>query len=248
MDTHHVFGNAILLVCAGLLLTRAQAAELIVLETNSSQYQAGQALDSTAPLTLSDEQFLVLASEDGMLRRIEGPHVGLPGDAGERPSESSLRRAIAQLLGATSSEPGRLGGTRTLELAGAPSDTRPQPWLIHAEQSGNQCVLRDGDVELWREETTDDVRAEVVEVTSGRSAELRWAGSAATASWPFDTAPADNGIYLVRPVNEIKSVPIKVHTLAPELADQGWSTVAWLAARGCVQQARLVLGTVTNGG
>lgn len=134
--------------------------------------------------------------------------------------------------------PVKVHGERTAQ----PADTRPDPWLIHAELTSEQCVLAGRPVRLWRE-GTQGVRSTVLDVASGESAELEWS-EGNLADWPLREAPGDNRIYLVRPADGLRSAAIKTHTLAAGLEDKGLTTVAWLAARGCIAQARLLMRTL----
>jgi hypothetical protein len=230
-------------VCCFLAIGVTEAAEQVVLDSNSAKYQAGKTLDSATVISLAGMEFVTLAMEDGTLRRIDGPFMGVAADAnGSPPRESNVRRAIAALFGAGPAERGNLGGVRGApdDRAAAP-DTRPNAWLIQAEQTGDQCVVRDAPVRLWREQASAQAKAEVTDVVSRRAATAEWPAEQPSADWPLESPPVDGRIYLVRPSNSLRSVAIRVHALAPDLLDKGLGTVAWLAARGCVAQARLLL-------
>ena len=188
---------------------------------------------------LGRDEVVVLATEDGRTLVVEGPHDGPA--AGNPPTESRLRRLLAQLFGTNRPEVEGLGGVRGgAARTSQPADTRPDPWLIHAELTSEQCVLAGRPVRLWREGGDPGRRSTMVDVASGASAELDWTDPS-RADWPFQAAPADNHVYLVRPTDQLRSAAIRLHTLAPGLADKGLTTVAWLAARGCIAQARLLL-------
>jgi hypothetical protein len=227
-------------VLYALAAAPAGAAEHVVLESNAADYEAGRTLDAATPISLADGEFLVLATEDGRLLRVVGPHSGPP--AGDPPSESSVRRALAQLLGARPAEPAALAGVRAgpAEQDSVP-DTRSDPWALHAARSGDQCVLRGEPVRLWRDEVGEGAIAEITDLTSRKSAQVRWTADRREAAWPFEAPPADEWIYLVRSASDLRSVAIRVHALAPEVANKGLATAVWLASRGCVDQARLVL-------
>ncbi|HEU4620067.1 MAG TPA: hypothetical protein VFV10_18670 [Gammaproteobacteria bacterium] len=236
--TESSLAAAALAALASLVVAPADAAENVVLESNTNRFTVGQTLDSEAPLTLGANEVVVLAMEDGRTLVVEGPHDGPA--AGQPPTESRLRRLVAQLFGTDRPEIEGLGGVRggaerTSELL----DTRPDPWLIHTGLTSEQCVLASRPVELWREEDQGR-RSTIVDVSSGESAELEWRDRN-RAEWPFQAAPADDRVYLFRPDDELRSTAIRLHTLAAGLADKGLTTVAWLAARGCTAQARLLL-------
>ncbi|MBN1239807.1 MAG: hypothetical protein JXB36_14990 [Gammaproteobacteria bacterium] len=232
-----------LAACCVLASGAAQAAEHIVVESSSAAYRIGQSLEGSNVITLRERESLVLVSEEGVTLRVTGPFTGPAAAAAERvgPRQSSLRRALAQLLGSEPGEPGGLAGVRGGLDDTDIEDTRPTPWLIHSAIAGEQCVLRGREVRLWRERSHEEARADIAETHGGRSAEVRWAGDQTRAVWPFDSPPIDGGIYLIRPADGVRSVAIRLHALAPALGDGGLASVAWLAARGCTRQARIVL-------
>ena len=57
----------------------------------------------------------------------------------------------------------------------------------------------------------------------------------------------DDTIYLLRPTDSLRSVPIRLHLLEPALSGGGQATAAWLAAKGCIDQARLLLRAAPPG-
>ncbi|HEX7082291.1 MAG TPA: hypothetical protein VF329_14885 [Gammaproteobacteria bacterium] len=231
---------------ASLAFPSSQAAESVVLESNTSRFTVGQTLDTEAPLTLGRDETVVLAAEDGRTLVVEGPH---DGPATGRPApESRLRRLLGQLFGMERPEVEGLGGVRGGEdETSQPADTRPDPWLIHAELASEQCVLAGRPVGLWREHLDRGGRSTLLDVASGESAELDWSDRQ-QADWPLGTLPGDNRIYLVRFGDELRSTAIRVHTLPPGLADKGLTTVAWLATRGCMAQARILLRSLPDSG
>jgi hypothetical protein len=228
------------------LVSLAHAAEQVVLESNSAMYQAGRTLDGQSEIMLAAMEFVVFATEDGRFLRIAGPYMGPAtggdGAAGQPPSPSNVRRAVAQLVGARPTEASGLGGVRgDFNVDGSVADTRADPWLVHSALTGDQCVLRGRAVALWREPSDAALTAQVADVTVNNDARVQWPARETRAAWPLDAPPVDNRIYLVRPDSGIRSVAIRLHTLAPELADKDLATVAWLAARGCTAQARMLL-------
>ncbi len=237
---------AVYLIGAFSAIATARAAEQVVLESNNARYTAGQTFDLSTVISLDEREFVLLATEDGRILRISGPYTGVATDAPDAPSdseESNVRRAIRQLLGAGPAEAGGLGGVRGgSEARELLADTRPDPWLLHTEITGDQCVVRDTPVRLWREQAGPPASAEVTDVAARESAPVRWRTDETSAKWPLAAQPLDDHVYLVRPAGELRSTAIRVHTLAPELTDKGLTTAAWLAARGCTAQARLVLG------
>jgi hypothetical protein len=227
---------AVIALCA--IAGTAQAAEIVVLESNAVRYAAGQTLDAAMPITLTEGEFVAVVTEDARLIRIEGPHNGPA--SGQAPDEGAVRRALAQLIVAERPEVGGVGGVRGGDDPQA-ADTRPEAWLIHAQRSGDQCVLGGQDVRLWRETSTGATVADLNASLEDATAEVRWSAGEQRAAWPNAVPIADETIYLLRPQGAVRSLPIRLHVLAPGLAGNGLAAAAWLAARGCTDQARLLL-------
>jgi hypothetical protein len=230
------------LACAGAAAP-ALATEHVVLESNAPRYAAGDILADDAAIVLESGQTVVLAAENGDLIRVEGPFSGRP--QGSTPAGIDLRQAVRQLVGGSETELAGLGGVRgRADSADAAhvEDMRPSPWLIHAELTGSQCYVEDRPTEIWRNETGDGAEFEIREVATSRTATIRWPAGSHETRWPADLPPRSGEVYLVRRTDQLRSgTSIKVYSLEPGAADNGYAAAAWLAARGCTDQARLAL-------
>ena len=195
--------TAVFLICA--LTGLADAAEIVVLESNSARYAAGQTLDAALPITLPAGEFVAIVTEDARLIRIEGPHNGPA--AGQTPDEGAVRRALAQLIVDQRPEVGGVGGVRGDGDEAQAPDTRPEPWLVHAQRSGDQCVLRGQGVQLWRESSTDAAVAELTASLEEATGEVRWNTGEQRASWPTEVPIRDETIYLLRLQGSLRLAP-----------------------------------------
>src|SRR5690606_36160205 len=209
-------------------------------------YPRGRMVDSATTIALGPGETIVFAAADGRTVRITGPYrgpAGGDGGAGEPVSESGVRRLVAQLLGLGPAEAGALAGVRGDREGPAAdgADSRADPWLVHAERTTDQCWLPGRPVTLWRESAEADASGEGVDVDAGRPAAVSWSGR--TAAWPAAIEPADGAVYLVRDDGSLRSAAIRMHALPAELEPNGLGAVAWLAARGCLDQARLLFRT-----
>jgi hypothetical protein len=223
-----------------LLSTSSWAADVVVLESSASAYPVGKTLSATTVVKLVAGEALVIVTEDARIVRVEGPHDGPA--VGAAPDESAIRKALNRLVNANEPRVGGVGAVRGDETPEEVVDTRPEPWLIHSELDGEQCVLRDRPVEVWREAGGGSGAAEVTSAESDAAAMIRWADGVGRAAWPADAVPVlDDHIYLVRPRGATRSVAIRIRALEPAVADNRLAAAAWLAAKGCLQQARLTL-------
>ncbi len=229
--------GAVLVACASL--RAAGAAEIAVIESTSARYVVGQRLEATAPIVLAAGESLTVVHEDARLIKIEGPHNGPA--AGPAPDPSALRRALTQLIIEEQPSVGGVGGVRAGDGEAQAVDTRPDPWLVHAQRSGDQCVLGGEGVGVWRESASDALVAELGVSLAESSAQIRWNAGEQRATWPAQAAVVDDTVYLLRPTISLLSVPIRLHVLAPTLAGHDLAAAAWLAAKGCIDQARLLL-------
>jgi hypothetical protein len=228
---------ALLAILAGM--SSAESAEIVVLESSSPRYMAGQSVEATDPVTLAAGETLTVATEDGRLVRIVGPHAGPA--VGSAPDESAARRALALLIAADRPEVGGIGGVRGDASTDLPTDTRPGIWFVHAERGGDQCALRDQGAQLWREAALAPAVVEIRVSLGETTARARWNTGEQSTAWPSGVAIADGTIYLLRVNDAVRSVPLRLHLLPPGLGSPGLATAAWLAARGCTDQARLAL-------
>jgi hypothetical protein len=179
--------------------------------------------------------------------RFEGPRnepiTSVPPDA-EPPAADNVVGALAQLFGGGGPELGGVAGVRGSAAVETAADTRPNAWLIHSEHTGDQCFIADRSPELWRESGAGAIGSDVEDVLTRTKARLEWAGSAQRAPWPAASAPQSGRVYLLRPDDDLRSVAIRLQSLPGGLAGNDLASVAWLAAKGCFGQARLLLGQI----
>jgi hypothetical protein len=232
-----VCAAAVLAIMAGIGAT--EAAEVVVLESTSPRYVAGQAVDAAQSVTLTGGETLTIATEDGRLARIVGPYSGPP--IGSAPDESAARRALAQLLAADRPEVGGIGGVRGDGAAESATDTRPGIWFVHTERGGEQCALQGQNVQLWREDAAAAAAVEIRVSFDDTAIRAHWNAGEHGTAWPASAGPVAGTIYLLRMEGAVRSVPVRLHLLPSTLGTPGLATVAWLAARGCTDQARLAL-------
>jgi hypothetical protein len=223
--------------------------EHVVVETNAGLYEpeVGQVLQAGTDLQLASGEFLVLIAENGDTIRIDGPFSGpAPNDD---PSEINLLQAVARLIGRS---PERLAGPGGFRGPGGDDgasvqDLRPSPWLIHAELSGPQCYVRGQETVFWRNVPSAAATFQIVDVASERAATIRWASDENRAVWPSELPPIEGAVYTLRQTDRLTSgTTIQVFSLEPGAMGSSQAAAAWLAARGCTDQARLALAAPSN--
>jgi hypothetical protein len=222
-----------------LVATSAAAAEIVVIESNSPRFVAGQLLDDSAPIELAAGQSLLIVTEDGRVVRLDGPYDGPA--VGPAPDAGAVRRAVERLVNAGEPRVGGVGAVRGDEDAGSGVDTRPDPWLVHAERDGEQCARNGRPLELWREDAARSIAVEVEDAVSGLAATTRWDAGAHRAVWPERIAGIDGHIYVIRLDASDRSTAVRLRILEGSVDSSPLTAAAWLAAKGCTAQAALLL-------
>src|SRR5688572_10501680 len=168
--TRPSLGFAVFLLGAGLASAQP-AGQIVVLESSTPRYIAGQSIDAAQAITLNAGETLMIATEDARLVRLAGPYSGPP--IGAAPDDNAARRALAQLLAADRPEVGGIGGVRGDDRDESPTDTRPGPWFVHTARSGDQCVLQGQAALLWREAAQTAATIEIRVSLGEAAAEVR---------------------------------------------------------------------------
>ncbi len=235
-----------LVLLAVCLPSAALAAEMVVLESTSPDYVVGEILDANINIVLGEDAEIMLIAEDGTIISLAGPYVGPP-SRDDTLGVSGTFDALRQLVGYAEVEAGDIGGLRgdaTGEdfLAQEVDDHRTSPWLLHTAITGPQCVRADvEEVRYWREQSDSDERLEVKRVTSGETVSIVWKAGDNTVARP-DTLPllADE-MYLLRLGDQLRSTNLLVREVPAAVGDETVAMVAFLAAKGCISQARMEL-------
>jgi hypothetical protein len=222
------------------LAAGAGAAEIVVLESNAPRFAAGQTMIESAAIELAAGEIVVIVTEDARLLRLEGPYEGPV--VGAPPDPSAMRKALERLVSADEPRVGGVGAVRGDEDAQTAVDTRPEAWLVHSERGGEQCALRGGSIELWREDSSRSSSAQITDTVTDAAATVRWSEGAPRAPWPEQSlAPVDDRIYLIRFEGVDRSTAVRVRLLAASVTESPLAAAAWLAAKGCTAQARIVM-------
>jgi len=220
------------------------AAELVVVESSSPDYDVGQILDSQADIVLGEKAEVMLIAEDGAIVQLSGPYAGPPA-ATQLDSAGGALGALGQLVGQAEADAGDFGGVRggTLDdgfLAQEIDDRRTSPWLLHTGITGPQCVVAGADdINYWREQGAAAARMEITRVSSGENVSIRWRDGESVAAWPESLPATPDEMYLLRFDDQLRSTNLLLRQVPAAVADNGMATVAFLAANGCISQARL---------
>jgi len=215
----------------------------VVIESTSADYPVGEILDADTNIVLGEDVEIMLIAEDGMIISLAGPYTG-PADNEGTPGVRGALDALGRLVGYAETEAGDIGGVRGAAtgeefLAQEVDDHRTSPWLLHTAITGPQCV-RAGVEEprYWREQNDADDRLEIKRVTSGETVIVAWKAGDNTAPWPGTLPLLADEMYLLRFGDQLRSTNLLVREVPATVSDGGIATVAFLAAKGCLSQAR----------
>ena len=229
--------------------SHVQAGDLVVIHSTDPGHALGVVLDGTQLMTIPAEMSVTLVSSTGAVIRISGPYSGTPysgtpesGTPKSAPGDerAGVTSALAQLLTRPEAKTTRLAASRGPSSSEASG--RPDLWGIDLTRKGPQCVRTDREPVLWWRAAPSGAR-----ITLSRrddptqSGDLRWPEGSAQVRWPRGLELED-AAYWVQPLGEEVSL-----LLMPELESDA-HRAAWMAERGCVDQALKVLDGLREGG
>jgi hypothetical protein len=241
--------KALLNVAFGITFTAAGAiaAELVVVESSSDQYTLSQVLSDDVVVELEAGTQITLISEDGLIVTLSGPFEGSLAETEGQDGPDALD-ALGRLLTETEVEARDIGGVRFGdEVYGDPAggqieDRRSDPWVLHTRLSGPHCLPKDADAAyFWRDGPGSGDRLHLSRVTTSESVVVDWGGGEDRVAWPDHFERTPGAVYLVRTDGELRSAAFLIHEVPAAVVDSDIASVAWLAAQGCISQARLVL-------
>ncbi|MFO0997702.1 MAG: hypothetical protein U1F33_13560 [Alphaproteobacteria bacterium] len=208
----------------------AAAGEVVVIASDEPGLAVGAIVDGETSVEIAAGRRVTIVTGSGRTIPRTGPYKGpLAGESG--PADRSLLDALASLVST-----GKRGGAE-LGAIRAPRRSR-DAWEIDIARAGDQCV-REGTLPLlWR---ADSSRQESLVIGGAKDAALlTWPAKAATLPWPAEIDLADGTSYLVRLGAEGEERRLIIHVV-PNVLGTDARQAAWMAERGCVRQARLVL-------
>ncbi len=230
---------AIAITIAMMITATAQADVVMVVQSNTPDYQPGAILSSDSVIELADGDELMLATDSGEIT-LSGPYSGPP-EASDSADEDSVFKALGDLLGKSSPDTSDLGAVRgsgddddDARCDGGP----PEAWSL-AVVSGERCVPANGEVSFWREDASQDSMLKVKRIATGEEAELAWVSGKHVVLWPESLQQANGETFSVRHESDIQSKNVTLIKM-PEGIDSEVQTIAWLAAQGCGCQAQKI--------
>ena len=236
---NRIFKVAATIILAIMSTVVAHAADIVVLQSNTPDYEVGEILSSDTVIELTAGDELMLASDSGAIV-LSGPHSGPP-KAADSADEQSVLKALDELLGKSSPDTGDLGAVRRLDRNDSAehcNDAPPAAWSL-AIVSGDRCVPADGAVSFWRDDASQESTLLVKRIATGEEAEIAWTSGEHAVPWPESLQQANGETISVRHDADIRSQNISLIKM-PEGIDSTVQTIAWLASQGCGCQAQKI--------
>lgn len=235
-----------ILVALLLVSNVAFGSELVIVESTSPRYEVAQIISDADPIVLDEGTGIVLISEDGVIIGLAGPFEGPLTTDGTDEAYDALR-ALGVLIGQSEIEARDIGGVRygsddldDVDPVRDVEDSRDSVWVLHSTMGGTQCVPADADrVSYWRENDGQSIDLNIKHLASGAATSAEWRAGDKTMPWPEDIDLVFDEVYLLRSGGELRSVALIVREVPASVTANDSATVAWLAANGCIAQARL---------
>jgi len=206
----------------------AQAAEYIVAEAHSIGYRPGERIESDRPLTLHEGQHLTLITPSGGTINLDGPFRGPPSA-----SSGGVVSILAALTGG-GRRYGEVGTTRGTQV-----NKLPSPWVLDVSHSGKVCVREGAQPVFWRPAASADRKIELVPSDQSWRADMVWPAGKEQLAITIAATLHDGVTYTVTDAGA--QAAISVDIIPASISDQQ-VLAAYLAARGCEEQARAMLG------
>jgi len=211
------------------------AGELIVVEARGIALQAGQVLDDTQKLTLTEGQRVTLIAANGNTLKLRGPYDQAPAAAAG--SEANLGTALAALLVQKQTRTSEVGVTR----AGPEAGELPDPWVLDITRPGNLCI-RDGvPIVVWRPEAKRAANLSINSTDKSWKVITQWPSGVDRLTLPLRFPAKNRATYLVE-LGAVRAA-VTLHTI-PATVDQDKMRAGWMIEKGCAEQANALIKTL----
>lgn len=221
------------LLCCALAAHGAAAAALVIVEARGINLKLGTTLDAATPLVLKQGQHVTLITDTGSTLKLDGPYNQPPVAVGS--GGVDLSKTLSALVTQRQTRSGEFGTTRGAVLAAL-----PDPWLIDASHSGAGCILENRTPTFWRPDAKEDSTLGVTPADRSWRAQAPWPAGLARLSITTDVPMRGGETYLVNLGGTELALTL---TLVPSSLANDAMRTAWMADKGCDQQAEALAKT-----
>ena len=212
----------------------AAAASLVIVEARGINLKLGTTLDAATPLVLKQGQHVTLITETGSTLKLDGPYNQPPAAVGG--SGVDLSKTLGALVTQRQARSGEFGTTRSAALAAL-----PDPWLIDASHSGAGCLLENHTPTFWRPEAKEGSMLVVAPADRSWRAQAPWPAGQARLFVTTDVPMRGGETYVVNMGGTESALTL---TLVPASLTNDAMRTAWMADKGCDEQAEALAKTI----
>lgn len=226
-------------VIAALLIaaaSSANASELVVVASTAPGVKPGVIVNSEQPFEVPKGATVTLVSNSGKTLTLTGPHAGPAGITAGPGGNDGLLVSLSGLLSGPDKETASLGTMR----AAAPRATPGDPWVIDVNSPGHHCVPEKGPAMFWRAKATGPKTLLLKNLVNRTRSATPWPAGTETLNWPSQIELSQDARYLARMKRGRTSAWLVMH-LVPEGLPTDAHRAAWMAEKGCLKQAKLLL-------
>ncbi|HEX2591575.1 MAG TPA: hypothetical protein VHL34_08760 [Rhizomicrobium sp.] len=228
MNLRHL---ALISAVALMAATEAGAAQMVVAEARGIGLKPGAMIDTSKPLTLKEGQHVTLISSSGATLKLDGPYNAAPdSDRGG----TNIGSKLAALTTQNNVRLGEVGTTRT----GEAKDKLPSPWLLNVSHPGAVCLREGTSPVLWRNAAKAATPATIMPADRSWKLQLDWPAGSDTLAVTDDVSVHSGATYFVSMGGPETAIKINA---VPALLETDSMRAAWMADRGCTEQAEAVL-------
>lgn len=223
------------------------AAQLVVVGVSGNvPVGLGDIVDDAKPMVLEEGTSLTLINANGQKLQVSGPHKG-PLVSGDK---ANAAKAVADSGSGTGGDMVKaLAGlfksqvdTKSLGAFRAAPASVPGPWMYNVASGAAYC-LGDGQTpQLWRESARKKTVLSLSAENGGKSKTLVWKKGIKTLSWPSSIPFESGASYKTKVGKKSKEQTVTVHQMPNDLPTRAHQA-AWMAGKGCEEQARILIVT-----
>lgn len=221
------------------------AKQLVVIDSSSPQYTAGQVIDGNQKLSLASGSRITVVGDDGKVIKLEGPFAGVVGTASDAGGAGGVVvvEAISKLFSGETPESGALGTFRGVRGPSPMGTKAPDVWAIDVSQSETQCVPGGMVPTLWRSQASRELTIAVEYLGSKTGALVQFPAGVEVVAWPAQVPLQDGGRYSIRDANDTWRSGLTLRVI-PVDQTSTIARAAWMAENGCAAQARTLIANL----
>lgn len=215
------------------LVSMAQAADVVVVRSNSSTYPKGMLLETQTPVNLAAGEEMTVVFSSGQAQTLRNGYNGYLQDASAKPVTVGLVDALANVVNAA--QPITRG-----------HDVPQDVWLVDISTNKRfYCVAANEHVTLWRPDSESKTAStlQIKHKPTGQQAQVVWPANKPTIEWPSSMPVVYGDTYTLELSSLRGHSTFKKLVLyqLPESLPTKSHQVVWMAGKGCIPQANLLL-------